>query len=71
MREADVTGCRLVKAGVPCSVDGEVDTNTLVQMMRSEDKYIYWFQSTDTQTQVSCVYVNEKYYSMPQRRQRS
>jgi hypothetical protein len=67
MREADVTGCRLVKAGVPCTVDGEVDTNTLVQMMRSEDKYIYWFQSTDTQTQVSCVYVNEKYYSMPLR----
>jgi hypothetical protein len=67
MREADVTGCRLVKAGVPCTVDGEVDTNTLVQMMRSEDKYIYWFQGKDMQTQVSCVYVNGKYYSMPLR----
>jgi len=65
MREADVSGCRLLKAGVPCTVDGEVDTNTLVQMMRSEDKYIYWFQGNDEQ--VSCVFVNGKYYSMPLR----
>lgn len=67
MREVDVRGYTLVKAGVPCHVDGEVHTSTLISMMHSEDKYIYWFQRADVDTQLSCVYVNGKYYSMPLR----
>lgn len=67
MREVDVSEYRLVKAGVPCHVDGEVHTSTLIEMMHSEDKYIYWFERGDVDTQLSCVYVNNKYYSMPLR----
>ena len=62
-----MSGHTLVKAGVPCTIDGEVHTATLMEMMRSEDKYIYWFQGPDEKTQLACVRVNQKYYSMPLR----
>lgn len=64
MQEVDVIDYRLVKAGVLCHVNGEVRTSTLIETMHSEDKYIYWFERGDVATQVSCEYVNNKYYSV-------
>ena len=69
MRVLDMSHYTLVKSGIPCSVTAPVQASTLIKIMQCDDKYIYWFENKtgDISTQLSCVNVNDKFYSMPLR----
>jgi hypothetical protein len=69
MRVLDVSGYTLVRSGIPCTTTAPVQSSTLVQIMKCNDNYIYWFQTRpgDMASQLSCVNVNGLFYSMPLR----
>ena len=69
MRVLDVSKYILVQSGIPCHTTAPVQANTLIQIMKCEETYIYWFQkdALNIHTQISCVNVNGVFYAMPLR----
>lgn len=69
MRVLDVSRFTLVKSSMPCTTTAPIQASTLVQIMKCNDNYIYWFQTVagDVSSQMSSVNVNGVFYHMPLR----
>jgi len=66
MKALDISGFKIVKAGIKVDITPPYNVSDLIQHMERNDAYIFWLQpeTGGVEQQEACIHVNGKYYML-------
>ena len=66
MKPLDISGFKIVKAGIKFNITPPFSVTDLIRHMERNDAFIFWLQpeSGDVEQQEACIHVNGRYYML-------